>query len=285
VLVVNHYGPTETTIGVTTHPLRRGTIDGRSIIGRPIGNVTAHVVTPELAPVPAGEVGELVIGGAAVARGYHRRAELTRERFIPDPFAPGGRLYRTGDLARWLPDGTLELLGRGDRQLKLRGYRIEPSEIEQVMQRRFGLAEVVVVEHQQALCAYYVGDAPADLRASLAQVLPDYMVPAHLVPLAALPRTANGKLDVAALPAPEVAAAGESDAPSSDTERVLARLWSEVLGIENIGVSQSFFELGGHSLLMIQLIAEIDNHFGRTVEIPAFYREGTIRALARMLEE
>jgi surfactin/lichenysin synthetase B len=286
VLVVNHYGPTETTIGVATHPLPRGALDGRSIIGRPIGNVTAHVVTPELTPVPAGEVGELVIGGLAVARGYHRRAELTRERFIPDPFAPGGRLYRTGDLARWLPDGTLELLGRSDRQLKLRGYRIEPSEIEHVMQRRFGLAEVVVVEHQQTLCAYYVGDAPADMRASLAHVLPDYMVPAHLVPLASLPRTANGKLDVAALPAPHVAAAGEGDTPSSETERVLARLWSDVLGLPPaaIGMSQSFFELGGHSLLMIQLIAEIDNHFGRTVEIPAFYREGTIRALARILE-
>jgi len=283
VLVVNHYGPTETTIGVTTHPLPRGAVDSRSIIGRPIGNVTAHVVTPELAPVPAGDVGELVIGGRAVARGYHRRAQLTSERFVPDPFAPGGTLYRTGDLARWLPDGTLELLGRSDRQLKVRGYRIEPGEIEQVMQRRFGLAAVVVVEHHEALCAYYVGDAPSDMRASLAQVLPDYMVPTHLVALAAIPRTANGKLDVAALPPPQLPTSGD-DAPRSDTERVLAQLWSDVLGIKDIGMSQSFFELGGHSLLMIQLIAEIDNHFGRTIEIPAFYREGTIRALARMLE-
>lgn len=292
VLIVNHYGPTETTIGVTTHPIERerlGELAGRSIIGQPIGNVTAYVVTAGGALAGAGQTGELWIGGRSVGRGYHRRAQLTDEKFVPDPFAPSGIAYRTGDLARWTPEGTLELLGRSDRQLKVRGYRIEPSEIELVMQRQLGVSEVVVVEKLHRLCAYYVGDAgltPAEMRARLVQALPEYMVPTHLIRLAGLPRTANGKLDAAALPEPEAAPAADGDAPRTEVERVLARLWSDVLGIDRdaIGVSQSFFELGGHSLLMIQLIAEIDNRFGRTVEIPAFYREGTIRALARMLE-
>jgi amino acid adenylation domain-containing protein len=291
VRVVNHYGPTETTIGVTTHPIERarlGELAGRSIIGRPIGNVTAYVVTDAGALAAAGETGELWIGGRAVGRGYHRRAQLTAEKFVPDPFAPAGIVYRTGDLARWTPEGTLELLGRSDRQLKVRGYRIEPSEIELVIQR-LGVPEVVVVEKLQALCAYYIGDSgpsPAELRARLVQVLPAYMVPTHLIRLAGLPRTANGKLDVAALPEPQAAAAADRDAPRTEIEHVLAQLWSDVLGIDRdaLGVSQSFFELGGHSLLMIQLIAEIDNHFGRTVEMTAFYGEGSIRALARMLE-
>jgi len=292
VQVINHYGPTETTIGVTTHPLDRARLDelaGRSIIGRPIGNVAAHVMTADGALAADGEIGELWISGASVARGYHRRPELTAERFVPDPVDPAGRAYRTGDLARWTPEGTLELLGRCDRQLKIRGHRIEPAEIELVMQRRLEVSEVVVVDQQQTLCAYYVGGAglaPAEMRARLAEALPAYLVPTHLIELAALPRTANGKLDVAALPEPQAAPAGARDAPRTEVEHVLARLWSDVLGVdrEAIDASQSFFELGGHSLHMIQLIAEIDNHFGRTLEIPAFYREGSIRAFARMLE-
>jgi len=277
VLVVNHYGPTETTIGVTTYPIERDRLAEfaqRPVIGTPIGNVRAYVIDDEL-----------VIAGDAVGRGYHRRPELTRERFIPDPLVPGRTAYRTGDRARWTADGTLELLGRIDRQVKIRGYRVELSEIEQVMQRRLGLSEVVAVANR-TLCAYYVGEArdPAELRASLAQVLPAYMVPAHFIPLAALPRTPNGKLDASALPEPQLAAA--EDMPATETEHVLAALWADVLDVDAsaLGASQSFFELGGHSLTMIQLIAAIEDRFGRTVEIAAFYREGTIRGLARLLD-
>ena len=298
VLVVNHYGPTETTIGVTTYPVERAKLAElarRPVIGRPIGNARAYVTTRSLQLLPIGAPGELIIAGRGVARGYLGRADLTREKFIPDPFGSSGTAYRTGDLARWTPEGTLEFLGRIDRQVKLRGYRIELSEIEQVMLRRLGVAEVVVVPQlvgasNPVLCAYHVGGprrSPSELRATLCEVLPEYMVPAYFIELPALPRTENGKLDARRLPAPSLPPASRpEDLPQSETERVLQRLWSDVLGVDAaaLGVSQNFFELGGHSLLMIQIIAEIDHRFGRTVQIPAFYREGTIRALAAILD-
>lgn len=315
-LVVNHYGPTETTIGVTTHPIERAELADfarRPVIGRPIGNTWAYVVTPDLQLAGSGEVGELLIGGRGVGRGYHGRDELTRERFIPDPFGGSGTVYRTGDLARWTEEGTLELLGRADRQLKLRGYRVEPAEIEQVILDRFAVREAVVVARQlgesnQVLCAYYTGETSipaAELRARLAEVLPEYMVPAYALHVAELPRSANGKLDVERLPRPggEAAAGGTaaeqraSDAaaapgpapgepPRSETERTLLKMWSALFGLDAavIGVSRNFFELGGHSLLMIQLIAEIDDAFGKEVPVPAFFAEGTIRALAQILD-
>jgi surfactin family lipopeptide synthetase B len=308
VLVVNHYGPTETTIGIATHPVERATLPAftrRPVIGRPIGNARAYVTTPSLQLLPIGAPGELLLAGRGVARGYLGRDELTRERFIPDPFGPDpfepGTAYRSGDLARWTPEGTLEFLGRIDRQLKIRGYRVEPSEIEAAMVRALGVAEAIVVPHPAGatstdpiLCAYYVGGPrrpTSELRARLGEVLPAYMVPAWFVELPALPRTENGKLDTRRLPAPTLLPAAHAadrpdDLPRTDTERLLHRLWSDVLGLDaaSLGVSQNFFELGGHSLLMIQLIAEIDHHLGRTVPVPAFYREGTIRALAQILD-
>jgi surfactin family lipopeptide synthetase B len=298
VLVVNHYGPTETTIGVTTHPVERtklAELARRPVIGTPIGNVKAYVATRSLQLLPIGAPGELLIAGRGVGRGYHRRDDLTREKFIRDPFAAAGNVYRTGDLVRWTPEGTLEFLGRIDRQVKVRGYRIEPSEIEQVMRRRLGMTEVVVVdkvvgESNHALCAYYVADVSfdaAEMRANLCQVLPEYMVPTYFNRLPSLPRTANGKLDVKMLPEPHVEpAARPTDRPRTETERILLKMWSDVLGVDAdaLGVSRNFFELGGHSLLMIQLIAAIDDRFGRTVQIPVFYQEGTIRAVARILD-
>ena len=298
VLVVNHYGPTETTIGVMTYPVERALLPEfavRPVIGRPIGNARAYITTRNLQLLPVGAPGELLIAGRGVGRGYYRRDDLTRAKFLPDPFAGSGNVYRTGDLARWTPEGTVEFLGRIDRQVKIRGYRIELSEIEQVIAHRLGTREVVVVDRiigasNQVLCAYYVGDTPhdpAELRANLRQVLPEYMVPTYFIELPSLPRTENGKLDLARLPEPSLPAAeAAGDRSETDTERALVKLWSEVLGIaaDSIGVTQNFFELGGHSLLMIQLIAEIDSHFGRTVEIPVFYREGTIRAIARLLD-
>jgi surfactin family lipopeptide synthetase B len=294
---VNHYGPTETTIGVTTYPVERAELARfarRPVIGKPIGNARAYVTTQRLQLLPVGAPGELIIAGRGVARGYLGRDELTRERFIADPFGSGAA-YRTGDLARWTPEGTLEFLGRIDRQVKIRGYRVEPSEIEQVMIRRLGIAEAVVVPqlvgaNVQILCAYYTGGpagAPSELRARLGEVLPEYMVPACFVELAALPRTENGKLDAKRLPAPSWPPADRpEDQPRTETERVIRKLWASVFGVDGaaLGVSQDFFELGGHSLLMIQIIAELDHHFGRTVEVSAFYREGTIRGLAKILD-
>jgi amino acid adenylation domain-containing protein len=331
VLAVNHYGPTETTIGVVTHPIERAALADfarRPVIGRPMGATTAYVVTPDLQLVSVGEVGELLIGGPGVGRGYHGRAELTREKFLPDHFGlrpQAGRsegdelVYRTGDLARWTPEGTLELLGRVDRQLKIRGHRVEPAEIEQVVLAWFDVqAAVVVVRSLDSsldrsldgsldssldrsrsegsnlvLCLYYVAQtalATSQVRARLAEALPEYMVPAVCILVPAIPRSANGKLDVERLPAPNLAlgdALGETIvAPDGGTERVLLALWSSLLGLpaEMIGVARNFFELGGHSLLMIQLIAEIEDVFGVEVPVPAFFAEGTVRAIAQEID-
>lgn len=314
VLAVNHYGPTETTIGVVTHPIARealAELARRPVIGRPMGATTAYVVTPELRLVGPGEVGELLIGGPGVGRGYHGRAELTREKFLPDPFAAPERaaapgiVYRTGDLARWTEEGTLELLGRADRQIKIRGYRVEPAEIEQLVLSCFDVQDAVVIARDPGdapdappanppagagplLCLYYVAQAElplAQLRARLAEALPDYMVPAACVLVASLPRSPNGKLDVAQLPAPAPAQTGAAVPPASETERAVLAMWSSLLGLpaEAIGVARNFFELGGHSLLMIQLIAELEDAFGFEVPVSAFFEEGTVRAIAGLL--
>ncbi len=302
VLVVNHYGPTETTIGVTTHAVQRaeaGAFARRPVIGRPIANTKIYVASPSsLQLLPVGAPGELFIAGRGVSRGYHGRDELTRAKFFANPFEPFGTVYRTGDLARWTEEGTIEFLGRVDRQVKIRGYRVEPSEIEQEMLRRLDMREVAVIDtilgaSNQILCAYYVGDSaldPADIRASLSEVLPEYMVPSYFMRVPWLPRSANGKLDVDELPKPSFACGFESnggaEGPQNDTERTLLRMWSDILGLDagTIDVAQNFFQLGGHSLLMIQLIAEIDDHFGISVPIPVFFGEGTIRALAKVID-
>ena len=293
--IVNHYGPTETTIGAITHPIPRNglqTYSKQPVIGRPIGNVRAYVTSPDLALVPIGAPGELLIGGRGVGRGYHARESLTKEKFIPDPFEPGGISYRTGDLVRWTHEGTIEFLGRMDRQVKIRGFRVELAEIEQVMLRRLELRDVVVINKalspsNYALCAYYVGEQrlePSDARENLRQALPPYMVPLSLTKVSSIPRSANGKLDIAQLPEPTFEnSLQQEDAPQNDTEATLLELWTEILGIDRIGVSQNFLQLGGHSLLMVQLIAEIQSRFDVMIPISLFFGEGTIRALASFI--
>jgi amino acid adenylation domain-containing protein len=297
-LVVNHYGPTETTIGVVTQPIARDALEmfrARPVLGKPIGNTRVYVTSPRLELLPLGAAGELLIAGRGVARGYHRREELMAERFIADPFVAGQRAYRTGDLVRWTEDGALEFLGRRDRQIKIRGYRVELAEIELAMRSRLDIAEVVVAPRPQGegnhvLCAYYVAAAPLhheDARAALQGVLPEYMIPSFFTAVPEIPRTANGKLDVARLPAPEVPAAPMgAAAPADETEQLLVELWADVLGLgaEAIGATQNFFQLGGHSLLMIQLIADIEDRFGVSVPIPVFFAEGTVRALAHVIK-
>lgn len=291
VLVVNHYGPTETTIGALTQPLARTRLvelASRPVIGRPVGDTRVYVASGSRL-LPLGAPGELLIGGAGVARGYHNRPALTAVRFGDDPFAPGERIYRTGDLVRWTETGTLEFLGRRDRQVKIRGYRVELGEIEQVMLRRLAITQAVVIDRGShgLLCAYYVADEPLDAasaREALGVALPDYMIPASFTRLAAVPRTANGKLDVARLP-PPLGEPGPGPALLSATEETLAAIWRDILGAPCTSVEAHFFELGGHSLLAIQLLADIHDRFGIMLEMAAVFVDGTIRGLARRIDE
>jgi acyl carrier protein len=278
--VLNLYGPTETTTYSTMARMARGD-DRPPTIGRPIAGDRVYLVDSHLRPVPAGVAGEVLIGGAGVARGYVGRPDLTAERFVPDPFGSGARLYRTGDLARWRPDGDLELVGRIDHQVKLRGFRIEPGEVEAVLLTHPAVEEAAVVVRDGRLVAYAVAPEATELRAFLAERLPAYLLPSVLLLIPALPRTANGKVDRAALPAPE----GRPESlpavpPSGPTEEALARIWSDLLHVEAVGVNESFFDLGGHSLLGAQLLARVRSELRVELPLQALFEAPTIAALA-----
>ncbi|HYH79872.1 MAG TPA: amino acid adenylation domain-containing protein, partial [Longimicrobium sp.] len=288
--VVNLYGPTEATIDSTSHVCG---LDGRApSIGRPIANARIYVLDPRGEPAPVGVAGELHVGGAGVARGYLGRAGLTAERFVADPFSPGAgaRMYRTGDLGRWRADGTLEFLGRTDFQVKIRGFRIEPGEIEAALLEHAGVRECAVLAREDAgekrVVAYVVGDVETDaLRAHVRRSLPEFMVPSAFVFLDALPLTPNGKLDRRALPAPELASAGDRYvAPRTPVEEVLAEIWADVLRLERVGVHDSFFDLGGHSLLIIRLLADIQATFDLEISIRTVFSMPTLEAMAGEIE-
>jgi len=301
--VVNMYGITETTVHVTYRPLAWDDVHraeaergGASPIGQRIPDLGAYLLDASGEPVPVGVPGELYVGGAGVARGYLGRPGLTAERFVADPFGgePGARLYRTGDLGRWRPDGTLEFLGRVDRQVKVRGFRIELGEIEARLAEHPGVREAVVLAREDApgekrLVAYLLGDeaAGADLlRAHLGETLPAYMVPAAYVRVERWPLTPNGKLDRKALPAPEgeAFAAQEYEAPAGETEQALAEIWAEVLGLERVGRWDDFFELGGHSLLAVQVISRVQQVLEVEIELGQLFTWPVLRDLARELE-
>ncbi|QXH69762.1 non-ribosomal peptide synthetase [Pseudomonas asgharzadehiana] len=253
----NLYGPTEAAIDVTHWTC---TDEGRDAvpIGRPIANLGTYVLDAQLNPVPAGVSGELYLGGTGLARSYHRRPALTAERFVPSPFAVGARLYRTGDRVRQRADGVIEYLGRLDHQVKLRGLRIELGEIETRLMQHPGVREaVVLVQGGKQLVAYLVpdGEAPTDLKAWLLGSLPEYMVPTHMVYLAKLPVTANGKLDRKALPLPDATPQQGFVAPQNALQKALAAIWSDVLGVEHVGLEDNFFELGGDSIISIQVVS------------------------------
>lgn len=267
---VNMYGITETTVHATYRRLKSADIfeNERSVIGTAIPDLQMYILNPSLQPVPIGIVGELYIGGAGVARGYLLHPELTAERFLPHPFStqPGARLYQTGDLARYLPNGEIEYIGRADTQVKIRGFRIEPGEIESALIRLPDVQEALVTVHTDTqankhLVAYLVPGPQANLsvstiRHTLQNMLPDYMIPAYFITLPALPLTQHGKVDRRALPPPsEVRPLSEHTyvAPETPQEVELARIWSQVLGIEHIGLHDNFFELGGDSLRTIQV--------------------------------
>ncbi|WP_455884008.1 amino acid adenylation domain-containing protein, partial [Pseudomonas protegens] len=253
----NLYGPTEAAIDVTHWTCIDEGADSVPI-GRPIANLGTYVLDAQLNPVPAGVSGELYLGGSGLARSYHRRPALTAERFVPSPFGDGVRLYRTGDRVRQRADGVIEYLGRLDHQVKLRGLRIELGEIETRLMQHPGVREaVVLVQGGKQLVAYLVleGEAPADLKAWLLSSLPEYMVPTHMVHLAKLPVTANGKLDRKALPLPDAAPQQAYSAPENALQKALAAIWSDVLGVEQVGLDDNFFELGGDSIISIQVVS------------------------------
>ncbi len=284
------YGPTEATVICAGH--RVDGTETRSLIGRPLGNAALYVCDAAGELSPDGVPGELWAGGPGVSRGYLGRPELTAERFVPDPFAgePGARLYRTGDRVRRLREGELEFLGRMDRQVKIRGVRIETGEVEAVLARAPGVRQAVVVAREDApgerrLVAYVVGEGAAGLRAFLRERLPEPMVPSAFVVLDALPLTATGKIDVRALPAPEAVEAEEHTAPRTPGEEVLAEIWAGVLGVERVGVHDHFFERGGHSLLATRVVSRVREAFGVELPLRALFEHPTVAGLAAVLGE
>jgi len=299
--IINEYGPTETVVGCCVYEASSGTIiTGAVPIGRPIANTQLYVLDSHLNPLPIGVSGELYIGGDGVARGYLNRPELTVERFIPDPFSAeeGARLYKTGDLVRYLPDGNLEYLGRMDDQVKIRGFRIELGEIEAVLGQHDAVHDAVVVVREdepgdKRLVAYVVADtdeaasAFSELRGFLNDKLPEYMVPSAYVVLDKIPLTSNGKVDRRALPVPdegrpEMGAAYV--APRNALEEEVARVWTEVLRVERVGLHDNFFELGGHSLLVTQVVSRLRRSLGVELPLRSLFEAPTVASLASRIE-
>jgi amino acid adenylation domain-containing protein len=290
----NLYGPTETTIWSAAHRVKSG--ESPILIGRPIGNTRMYILDPGGQPAPVGVPGELYIAGAGVARGYWRRPELTETRFLPDPFdpVPGRRMYRTGDLARYRRDGQIQLIGRTDHQIKLRGHRIELGEIEAVIERHPEVLQAVVEPHGegngQQLIAWIkqAGDTmdTGNLRSWLQERLPDYMVPSSFLVLEEIPLTANGKVDRKRLPKPKASARETSTpitSPRNRLEEQLVQIWSEMLGVDRVGVRDNFFDLGGHSLLLIRVHARLRQELDSDVAVIDLFRYPTIESMVSWL--
>lgn len=303
VRLVNTYGLTEVTAVATMCDLAGGAAAGEGArnvpIGKPLPNVRTYILDQEMQPVPIGVTGELYIGGAGVARGYLNRPELTAERFIADPYGSEaeGRLYRTGDVARYLPDGNIEYLGRRDNQVKIRGIRIEPGEVEAVLNRHAGVESAVVTavadEGRDSYLAAYIipgaaGATVAEIRGWLREKLPEYMVPAAYTLMTAWPMTPSGKIDRKALPRPdENSLVRESMyvAPESPVEEILVEIWSEILRVERVGIHDNFFDLGGHSLMIVQVTSRILQTFGVQISLRDFFEAPTIAELSLIIEE
>ncbi|WP_143220611.1 non-ribosomal peptide synthetase, partial [Actinomadura sp. CNU-125] len=290
-IVRTTYGPTESTAFATQLAFTSaGDVPDAVPIGAPMDNTRAYVLDEFLRPAPPGVVGELYLAGHGLARGYAGRPARTAERFTANPFHPG-RMYRTGDLARWTDGGLLEFAGRADEQVKIRGFRIEPAEVETVLTSHDHIDQAAVIAREdqpgvKRLVAYVIGTATeTDLRGFAAERLPDYMVPAAFVRLDAVPVTVNGKLDRAALPAPDYAGATSSRGPATATEEVLCGLFAEVLGLASVGAEDSFFDLGGDSLLAMRLIARIRSVLGAEVGIRDLFAGATVAAMARTVQD
>ena len=292
-MIHNMYGPTETTVWSTTARVSKD--QPSNVVGRPIANTQIYLLDGDRRPVPVGSEGELYIGGLGVARGYLNRPELTAERFVEDPFNPGGRMYRTGDLARFLPDGRIEYVGRIDQQLKIRGYRIELGEIEAALARHPRVKDAVVVAREtpagdKSLVAYYVarsGEPVSDAKTYLEGLLPAVMVPSAFVKVDAMPLTPNGKVDRKALPEPGRAtmpAAAAAGPPANQVEGDIAAVWRELLGLPEIGMTDNFFDLGAHSILMVQAHVQLKERLQRNFSMIDLFQFPTVRSLAAHLE-
>jgi hypothetical protein len=288
-------GATEATVWSNYHRIDRVEPHWKSIpYGRPIWNARYYVLDARGEPSPVGVPGDLYIAGDCLAEGYWNRDELTAERFVPDPFVPGERMYKTGDLARYWADGTMEFLGRNDFQVKIRGYRIELGEIESALQSCAGVRDAVVVARGEAgseriLVAYWQGDAieVSTLRSQLQSRLPEYMLPSAYVHVDQWPLTPNGKLDRAALPAPEGDAHARQayEVPEGEVEQALSQLWTELLGVERVGRHDHFFALGGHSLLLVQLSLRMREMFAIELTIDLLMRSPVLKAMAEAVVE
>src|SRR5215213_6580857 len=303
--LLNAYGPTEATITATTFEITEQAIaEGNEVlpIGRAVGSRVLYVLNQEGDPVPLGVFGELHIGGPLLARGYLNHAVLTAAAFVPDPFSGenGGRLYRTGDVARWLADGTIELVGRADRQVKIRGFRVELGEIEAALRRHPSVNEAVALAQDDGttkgkqIVAYVVTKKDSEpthehWREFLKEWLPDYMIPGAFISIEKLPLTPNGKIDRIALAALEMLKPSASDngsaAAITETERVIADVWAEILGVEQVGPGDNFFELGGHSLVATQIISRLRKKFKVELPFRVIFEEQTVRAIGQKIEE
>ncbi|MEV7007968.1 amino acid adenylation domain-containing protein [Streptosporangium sp. NPDC051022] len=293
--VVNHYGPTEATVGISTHAVTPGAAE-RALnlpIGTPLPGARVYVLDEHLRLVPPGMIGEIYLGGDRLARGYLGQPGLTADRFLPDPYGePGARMYKTGDLGRWLPSGDLCFLGRRDLQVKVRGYRVELSEIESVLTGLPGIAHAVVELRQDRLISYLVGEktSVSELRATLGERLPEYMIPARFVWLDELPLKSHGKVDRARLPEPDEERPDQEAGfvpPETPVEEAIAAVWASVLGLVQVGVLDDFFDLGGHSLLAAQVVARLRKALpagGRQVSILDLFKYRTVRELAQVVE-
>ncbi|MFH8707046.1 amino acid adenylation domain-containing protein [Streptomyces rubrogriseus] len=294
VQIINAYGPTESTVNITDHHISEDTPDGPVPIGRPFANTQVYVLDSALRPVAPGVTGELYLAGEQLARGYLGRPALTAERFTANPHSstPGTRMYRTGDLAHWNHHGHLTYDGRADHQIKLRGHRIEPGEIEATLTAQPGITQATVQLREdqpgdQRLVAYLVTSTAYDentVRNALAGALPDYMVPSALITLDALPLTPNGKLDRTALPAPAYTASTTGRTPRTPREEILCTLYSEILSVNTVGIDDSFFDLGGHSLLATRLVSRIRTTLGRELPIRQLFETPTVAGLSRALD-
>ncbi|HYK42873.1 MAG TPA: alpha/beta fold hydrolase, partial [Thermoanaerobaculia bacterium] len=301
--LINGYGPTESTTFACTYAIPRPLPESIASIpiGRPIANTRVYILDGRRNPVPVGVAGELYIGGDGLAAGYLNNPELTAEKFVPDPFSERGegRLYRTGDRCRFLPNGTIEFLGRLDRQVKIRGFRVEPGEIQAAISEHPQVASAAVVAREDVpgdrrLVAYVVRadgtqNPVADLRAFVTSKLPEYMVPSSFVVLDSLPLNATGKVDWRSLPHPPLE--GRNDAasggvlPQDTLELVLLRIWEDALGIRSIGVRDDFFEIGGHSILAVRMFADIEKAFGRNLPLATLFQAPTVERLAAKVRE
>jgi acyl carrier protein len=295
VSIFNQYGATECTMSSTRYRVPEALASGTALVGKPIANSEVYVLDAHLKQCPVGVPGEIHLGGVGVARGYLASPDLTALKYIPNPFGKeaGARLYRTGDLGRFLPDGNIELQGRVDRQVKVRGIRIEPGEIETVLNAHENVREAAVIVREdtpgnQRLVAYVVLRQPENnLRAFVKARVPDHMIPAGFVVMDKLPVTPNGKVDYAALPIPDETSFDSSKefvAPRTPLEETLAQIWREILEISRVGINDNFFELGGHSLLATQVVSRIRKTLNVDLPLRVIFDSPTIAGLATNVE-